>query len=502
MNPRLNALDQALDIAGSLTQTGSAVLANEPLGLGTAVSGQNGLVASISSVNGVLGTATLTGLVGAANFTNADIGSYLTISNSAANNNGTWLIVAINGTTSVDVLNPAATVDNSNLVNWTERGPYTLEDDLNFERTDRQAIKGVAYHLPVAPYYRPTATGTPVATNLSNISGKTTDALGFILNRAFYNITVGVGDGYALLSASGLLKHSDPIDKTGTPCFDAAPYAGNWSDCFATILDGYAGAEILVDAGPHAGERIFGIMFSGGSTSPDSVRMRFYSCPIGADITTSSTPYLWESGDQPTNIYAFYPYFQELDQIPENGFRTTVTLGLATDGYLFQNIDNILLTLGTDHGDTSLAGRLTNLTAYYPFFNLPDATPSVVEALNTINAQIGNRDYTGGILTDGQTIAQSLQALANTISTGTVVRTIERLAADITANTAHTLPGGMTYTQDGYNNGRYLWVFTRGVLRDPGPVSTNNDYAETSPSSITFYAKQKKNDHINYFKVG
>jgi len=499
MNPRLNALDQALDIAGSLTQTGSSVLSEEPLGLGAALAGENGTGAQISSVNGILGTATITGL-STNDFADADIGSYLTITGAGANN-GTWLIVAINTPSSVDVLLPGATTTGATVA-WTERGPYTLEDDLNFERTDRQAIKGVSYYLPVAPYYRPTATGTPVATNLTNISGKTTDALGFILNRAFYNVIVAPGDGYGLLSAAGLLKHSDPIDKTGIPCFDAAPYVGNWTDCFASILDGYAGAEILVDAGPHAGERIFGIMFAGGSSSPNSVRVRFYSCPIGSDITLSSTPYIWESGDQPTNITLFYPFFQELDQIPENGFRNVVTLGLGTDGYLFQNIDNILLTIGTDHGDTSLAGKLTNLTAYYPFFNLPDATPSVVEAFNTLNAQIGNRDYVGGILTDGQTITASLQALANAFVSGAVVRTIERLSADISANTSHTLPGGLTYTQDGYNNGRYLWVFTRGVLRDPGGVSAGNDYAETSPSSITFYAKQKKDDHINYFKVG
>ena len=144
-------------------------------------------------------------------------------------------------------------------------------------------------------------------------------------------------------------------------------------------------------------------------------------------------------------------------------------------------------------------GLLTNTAAYYPFYNLPNATPTVVDALNTLNNQIGNRTYTGSVLTSGQTITASLQALSNAITASHLTRTIERLSANIPANTAHTLPGAITYTLDGTNNGQNLFVYTRGVLRDPGPVSGGNDYAETSTSSITFYSVNNKNDHINYF---
>ncbi len=80
-----------------------------------------------------------------------------------------------------------------------------------------------------------------------------------------------------------------------------------------------------------------------------------------------------------------------------------------------------------------------------------------------------------------------------------MVRVIERLASDITANTAHTLPGGNVYILDGTDNGRFLWLYTRGILRDPGLVAAGNDYAETSTTSITFYALQRAGDHINYF---
>ena len=56
---------------------------------------------------------------------------------------------------------------------WTERNPYSLQDDLNYERTDRAAIKGVGYDAPIPTYQRPTAVGTNVPANLSNIATKT-----------------------------------------------------------------------------------------------------------------------------------------------------------------------------------------------------------------------------------------------------------------------------------------------------------------------------------------
>jgi hypothetical protein len=493
---RLNALDQALDIAGSLTQASNLTLTEEPLGLGAALAGRSGTAASISAKVGDI--VTVTGLTG---FADTDIGTFLTLSGTnSVGNSGTFLIVAYVGATQIDILNPSGVSPDgyNGAIVWTQRGPYTLEDDLNYARTDRTAIKGVAYYNAIPTYTRPTANTTYVPANLANIATKTTDARGFILTRAFYDGYTTAGYTQTTISATGALKHagSPATDQTGVPVFDAGPYTGDWKSCFVDINDGYAGTEMLVQTGIHIGERIFGITYAGASTSPNSVEVRFYSCPIGSDIATSSTAYTWEAG-LPDKITIFYGFFDRLDLLPDDAFRTIVSLGLQSDGYVLQQIDNILLTLGTNHNNTFLTG-LTNLTAYYPFYNLPDATPSVTEAFNTLNEQIGNRNYTGAILTDGYTITASLQQLANAI-TSAVIRTIERLSADINANTAHTLPGGLTYTQDGTNNGQNLWVFTRGVLRDPGNVASGNDYAETSTSQITFYAKQKSGDHINYF---
>src|SRR5688572_33134266 len=126
---RLNALNQALDIAGSLTQSDTRTLSNELDGYGAPISGQTGAAANITTV--ASGIATVTGLTG---MTTQSVGRMLTISGAAsAGNNGTFLIVLFNSATSVDISNPNAVASDANngSISWTERNPYSLEDDIN-----------------------------------------------------------------------------------------------------------------------------------------------------------------------------------------------------------------------------------------------------------------------------------------------------------------------------------------------------------------------------------
>ena len=492
---RYNALDQILDIQGSFDQTAIRTLTDETGGLGAALVGQTGGSASIVGFGA--GVATISGLTG---MTANSVGGFLTISGAlAVGNNGTFLIISYISPLSVDVSNATGSAPDSNngFISWTERRAYCLNDDLDFERTDRQAIKGVSYDATIPTYQRPTAIGTNVPANLTNIASKTTDARGFIINRKFAAAAVAVPNTFITITSVGNLKHSDAVDKTGVPVFDAAPYVGDYASCYVEILNPADGTQLEVQAGIHVGEKIYGVTNGGASVSPNSVRVVFYSVPYGGDIATQSTAYTWEAG-LPTSIDLFYGYFQRLDQLSDNAFRTVLSLGIEETGDLRQDINDIQSTIGINDGDKSLAGKLTNTGNYFPFVNLPDATPSVVEALNVLNAQVGSRDYTGAILADGQTITASLQALSDAIVASSVVRTIERLSSDLSANVAHTLPGGLTYTLDGTGNGKNLWVFWRGVLRDPGTVANGDDYRETSATQITPYSKIKNKDHINY----
>ena len=581
---RFNALDQFLDIQGSATQTGARTLTDETAGFGAALSGQTGSAGSITTVS--LGIATFTGGTG---FTANSVGNFITITGAASGaNNGTFLIVTFASATSVTYANASAVASDANngAIVWTERTPYTLNDDLDFERTDRQAIKGVNYDQPIPTYTRATATGTNVPANLSNIAGKTLDAFARSVNRGKFNwpVEVTLTDIYG----TGAYKHADATDRTGVPVFDAAPFTSDWNTCYVGVTNALDGNELEVLTGPQAGETIFGVTYNGASTSPDNVEIRWYSVPNGGNVATAATAYSWEQGaataktgttsvtivagangasaltgltaggfaspadvgtwltvsgaatganngtfviisvqsatavtvqnhaavsEGPTAAVTWtqhsktvatfvnltYGYNERLDQLDQNAFRFPFVSGLVGDADLRHDISDIQQTIGEADGATSLAGLLTNTGTFFPFNNLGTATPSVVIALNTLNTQIGNRTYTGGILTSGQTITASLQALSSAITNASVTRYIERLAADIPANTAHTLPGGATYVLDGTNNGIGLWTFSRGLLRDPGTVANGDDYAETSTTSVTFYAKQKSGDHLNFF---
>jgi hypothetical protein len=255
--------------------------------------------------------------------------------------------------------------------------------------------------------------------------------------------------------------------------------------------------ELIAVGGAEDGYRIFARTRAGSGTSPDSIELEFRAVPLGMSIT-ASVPYTWD-GYQPTNIHAIYPYRQSLHAMDENALRVLLVNGLVGDvNNDKQGIEDLYTLIGATSGSTNLVTVLTNTGNYFPFSDLPDATPSVVEALNVLNEQIGGRTYTGGLLSSGQTVTASLQALSTALEAANFVRIIERVVTGFNAGTAHTIPGGASYTVDATNNGQNMLVFARGLLRDPGPVSGGNEYQETSTTQVTFYFRINNNDHINY----
>jgi hypothetical protein len=325
---RENSLDQALDIAGSLTQNQNMSESDESLGFGPLISGQVGAAASIVSFS--VNTSVISGLTG---MTNQSVGRFLTITGAATSgNNGTFLITAFNSINSVNIknINGSAPDSNNGNLSWFERNPYSLEDDINYIRTDRRLIKGTTNWYDSIPLYqRPNSIGTNIATNLNNIANKTTDAVAYNVNRSFFGQSVSVGDIYTVISSVSNFKHSDSINTLGIPCFDKAPFIGDWTSCYVHIVDGYStGNGLTVLSGLHIGERIFGITYDGYSVSPDSVTVKFYSAPFNIDYTISPNEYIWEN-NQSSIINLLYGFNERLDQLDFNAFRTIPVLGIV-----------------------------------------------------------------------------------------------------------------------------------------------------------------------------
>jgi len=243
----------------------------------------------------------------------------------------------------------------------------------------------------------------------------------------------------------------------------------------------------------NGGQRIYGRMQAGGATEPNSVEVGLRSVAHGALLSTS-VAYIWEKF-QPTTLDIYFPFRERLDNMSETALRTTLVHGVQGDAEISGDIADILAALGLSSNETFFT--FTNLTDFYVFSTL-DSSPTATDAFNALNDEIGTRDYTGAILVDGETITESLQKLASAIAASSIVRTIERLVSAISAGTPHTLPGALTYTLDGTGNGRNMYVFWRGLLRDPGTVVAGDDYDETSTTSITPHKLVKSGDHVNY----
>jgi hypothetical protein len=327
---RDNLLQQQIDISGSTNQSQNLILSEEPDGYGARITGQIGSAASITSILG--NQVTLTGLTG---MTADSAGHFLNVGGAAsAANNGIFEIITFISPSSVVIINAAGVAPDgyNGSLTWIERNSYMLEDDINYIRTDRKLIKGTTnwYDIP-PPYTRPTNTGASVPINLTNISGKTTDATGVVTNRLFFNIPVSVGNTKVTITSAGNLKHADSVDFTGVPVFDSAPFTGNHIACFVKILDGYTDGFLTVQSGPNAGEVIYGLTQAGASTSPNSVEIAFYSVPHGANRITNSTPYTWESG-LTDKITAMYGYFVRLDQVASESWRIILDPFTSTSG--------------------------------------------------------------------------------------------------------------------------------------------------------------------------
>jgi len=318
MTIRKNVADQDIDIAGSDIHDPSLDQPSEALKLGPAISGQSGATASIT----VAGTVTVSGLSG---FSDDSIARFITITgaNTAANN-GSFRILNIVGPGTIEIENTAAVTDaNNGAISWTERDPYSLETDLNYVRTDREAIKGVNYYDPVPTYQRPDNLGTDVDVNLANIAGNTTDAIAIVENTKLENILISDGDGYVLVA--GAFPYADAVDITGVPISDGFD-AGNDEATFVAILgDGYQ--QLTVLSGPNEGDRIFGRTRAGTSgVDGVSVEIEFLSVPFGESITGASS-YTWEVG-QTNSVNMYYGLRTLLVNSDENRLRTEFVDGL------------------------------------------------------------------------------------------------------------------------------------------------------------------------------
>jgi hypothetical protein len=318
MTYRANTADQELDIRGSDNQSASMVLSEEPLKLGQRIN--SGAAASIT----VGANVQLSGIAGLLR------GNYVTISGAAdAGNNRTFLISEIIAANIVVIINSLASTDpNNGSIAWQHRKAYSIEDDLNYERTDREAIKGVDYYDPVPVYNKCVSVSTDTPANLSNIAGKTTDAKAIITNVKVEGVNIPDGSTYYLVLGS--CPWADAVNRTGIPLYDGAD-AGNKE---ATCVDL---GNLRVLSGIYEGWKIYGRARAGLS----GVDGFSFEVEFRAYEGVNDVPYTWEANQQ--NILTiYYPYRYCLDQVPETSLRDKKELPVPN------SVGQVLMAVETD----------------------------------------------------------------------------------------------------------------------------------------------------------
>ena len=191
-------ISQKLDVQGSLSVDQAKTLADENVSLGEQTSSGTGDSFAVAA-----GVVTFTDA--GATFDADDVGQFITIAGATTGgNNGTFLIEEYVDANNIKYTNASAAAE-AYTGNWSITQPYSLEDDLNFERTDRKLIKGTSnYYDDVPTFERPSAVGTDVPANLTNLAGKTLDAYTKVRNVQYAGIklrpSIADGDGNALVS--------------------------------------------------------------------------------------------------------------------------------------------------------------------------------------------------------------------------------------------------------------------------------------------------------------
>ena len=387
-----------------------------------------------------------------------------------------------------------------------------VEHDLNVIRTLLKQLNGTTNWYDNVPiYFDPTNTDISDTqnkpANLTNIAGNTLDSKTIITaisdNNSGTGFNVSVGSTGFLFSTS--LAYATVSDRRGLPIFNSTTHSGAYFD--ADNIDEVVGIDLIdLSTGGEfrdsSGNIIFAKFHDGsdysGSGDGTDVYVKFY---------TDTGAYTTVSGD-PSSIMMVYPYRKLMADVAEYEWeRTDFISSWEGDAIIVDQIMDLMSYIGATDNES------------YPIWTAISGSPivdssntSLWDALNNINTSFGDRIFTEqNYLTNGQSISSSIDALdmatydasqlvADTISD----KYIEVVTSDITANTAHLLPAGLSYTP--YSTagqvGKNMDVFLDGQLMTASTgingANYDGDYAETDSTHITFHFKIHRYSNITY----
>jgi len=355
------------------------------------------------------------------------------------------------------------------------------EADFGYLRQDMTDIKGTAaWNDDLPTYTRPSDTGTTLNVSLANIAGKTLDSKALSINTLA--VAIPIGSGATGVTLPVITVHAGGTNETGLPIFGVAPYALDFETTYVSIIDPVTKLALTVQTGPNIGETIYGRM--AGGVSGSNLVIHFHSGLN--DGSVGDHFYSWE-GTQPGIVDIHYPTIKRFDEFSLNDFRLASVTGVIGDATNAVDIAALNVFTGRSSGQNNPV--LTNTTASYVFSTIASPSASdLEEAVNTLNSEIGSRVFTGAILTNGQKVTASLQALSNaiTVAVGTTTKLVYQVLSQLNPGSIITIPNSADYILDASGNGQGLDVYVAGVQQFPDstPSATDGDYKENSTTTI------------------
>ena len=415
----------------------------------------------------------------------------------------------------------------------------SVEYDLNLLRSHLREIKNLSSDWYAnLPTYTAAVDGSTISASLSNIvttasgygDGNLLDAKSVLLPVDADNSGVGFSitatdTGFLYTTST---QYASTTDRRGLPIFaSTTPYydegAGD-SVVRIDLLDLSTGNEF----NGSNGEVVFGKFHdgadNGGAGDGVDAWVEFY---------TVSGAYTWAGGD-PSDVTVVYPQRKIMSEMSEEEwFRTDFVSGFEGDVELIEDIENLWNFTGAGDGITD--PTWDNTGANYPL----QANPTDLEAaINDINDEVGDRDYTVGnyypLLSDGATVSTSLEELNLAIgdrdyTDGLYLTDGESITASLEAlnvqlatisgaaagaekyvytqsplhpkDTVLALPYSLTYTPNSSDTqpGKNMDVYVDGQLLAADYATLgNNDYDETTTSGITPHFNIRNGANITY----
>lgn len=412
----------------------------------------------------------------------------------------------VSGVNTVDVAEPTSTTVSGS-------SDSVIEHDMNVLRTLLKQVKGTSDWFSSSPtYFKPDDTNISSdelgSVTLNQIAGNTLDSKTVILAISDSNsgsgFSIGVGDEGFLFST--ILNYAIPTNRIGLPIFNTTnsgtyyDEGGSNSVVGIDVIDLNTGGEFRDSNGDIVYAKFHDGSDYGGSGDGTDAYVKFY---------TDEGPYTTVSGDH-SSVMLVYPYRKLMSSMEEyEWLRTDFVTSWEGDSALINDISDFWSYTGALDNESSPSWAAI---AGSPMVS--SSQSSLYDAINAINDGFSNRVYleenyisSGESFTDSiDKLDMAIKGISELASEGIAESYSVVVISDITAGTAYQLPVGVSYTPDSTEGrrGSNMDVYLNGqlLIASTGINGANEDgdYAETSPTHITFHFDVYQYSNIT-FKV-